>query len=423
MSSDAGSIPAASISLLKDKWTVPRSRYRIQAGFLGALLFASLLAQNIARVRVSVRDYAEFSRVTLESTQTLTFTIARRTPGMIEVGIESQSPVHIQSGPVTSRLIRSVSMSRQGSRNILSIEGKTESYTFTHFTVGNPFQLILDLREVRRPAETPLAKPAEKKPAPTVAEKPAAPPPQDTGRPAVPLSSGGRTIVIDPGHGGMESGAQGKFGTLEKDITLAVSLKLKSLIERNLAFRVVLTRDKDVEVLLENRAAAANNNDAQFFISIHANGSYKKSSSGSETFFLNLNATDEDVRRLAYFENTQTELQGRIAADQDYQDDIRMILWDMAQAAYIRQSSRLAELVQAELNGLLGTANRGIKQAPFKVLTEVACPAILVEVAFLSNPEEERLLGKEEFQWNVAQAIYQGLVNTIREFPAGGNRR
>jgi len=204
---------------------------------------------------------------------------------------------------------------------------------------------------------------------------------------------------------------------------LAISLKLKSIIERNLAFRVVLTRDKDVEVLLENRAAAANNNDAQFFISIHANGSYKKSSSGSETFFLNLNATDEDVRRLAYFENTQTELQGRIAADQDYQDDIRMILWDMAQAAYIRQSSRLAELVQAELNGLLGTANRGIKQAPFKVLTEVACPAILVEVAFLSNPEEERLLGREEFQWNVAQAIYQGLVNTIREFPAESLRR
>jgi N-acetylmuramoyl-L-alanine amidase len=174
---------------------------------------------------------------------------------------------------------------------------------------------------------------------------------------------------------------------------------------------------------LPDRAAEANNNNALLFISIHANGSYQKSSRGSETFFLNLNATDEDVRRLAFFENTQTELQARIAAEQDYQDDIKMILWDMAQAAFIRQSGRLAELVQAQLNGLLGTANRGIKQAPFKVLTEVACPAILVEVAFLSNPEEERQLGSEEFQWNVAQAIYQGLVNAIREFPAEDSRR
>jgi N-acetylmuramoyl-L-alanine amidase len=384
---------------------------------------AALLAQDYARIKVSVKDYADFSRITLESSRTLTFTIARRTAGSVEVGIESSDPVHIQTGPVSSRLVRAVSAMRLGSRHLLTIESKIESFTFNHYTVASPFQLILDFKEAARAVEVPPAKPAEKKPSPPAEERPAVPPAQNPGRPAVAPSSGGRTIVIDAGHGGAESGAKGKSGTLEKDITLAISLKLKSLIERNLAFRVVLTRDKDVEVLLENRAATANNNDAQFFISIHANGSYKKSSSGSETFFLNLNATDEDVRRLAYFENTQTELQGRIAADQDYQDDIRMILWDMAQAAYIRQSSRLAELIQAELNSLLNTANRGIKQAPFKVLTEVACPAVLVEVAFLSNPDEERLLGREEFQWNVAQAIYQGLANTIREFPAKGGRR
>ena len=402
---------------------MPSTKRWIQVGIVGVLLCLTLLAQEIVRVRVSVKDYAEFTRVTLESTQTLTVTIARRRPGAVEVSLESKNPVHILSGPITSRLVRAVSESRQGARLVLTIEAKTDSYTFKHFTVGSPFQLIIDFRE-STPQIAPLGpKPEESKPVPTPVEKPAPPPPQNTGLQAAPLATGARTIVIDPGHGGMESGALGKAGTLEKDITLGISLKLKSLIERHLAFRVVLTRDQDVDVLLENRAAAANNNDAQFFISIHANGSYKQRSSGSETFFLNLNATDEDVRRLAYFENTQTELQGRIKADQDYQDDIRMILWDMAQAAYIRQSSRLAELIQAELNSLLGTANRGIKQAPFKVLTEVACPAVLVEVAFLSNPDEEKLLGREEFQWNVAQAIYQGLVNTIREFPAKGNPR
>ncbi|MBN2198442.1 MAG: N-acetylmuramoyl-L-alanine amidase [Candidatus Aminicenantes bacterium] len=246
--------------------------------------------------------------------------------------------------------------------------------------------------------------------------------PKSAAQPAVRPPSGVRTIVIDPGHGGIEPGAKGRFGTLEKDVTLPIALKLKAVIEKNLSFRVVMTRDKDMAVSLESRAALANNNDAMLFISIHANGSYKQSSHGSETFFLSLNASDEDVRRLAYFENTQAELEGHIAAQEEEQDVLRMILWDMAQSAYIRQSSRLAELIQAELNALLGTANRGIKQAPFKVLAEVACPAVLVEAAFLSNPDEERRLLNEEFQNNVALAIYQGLVNYIRLYPPEGGR-
>jgi len=221
-----------------------------------------------------------------------------------------------------------------------------------------------------------------------------------------------RTIVIDPGHGGLDTGAKGKFGTLEKQISLSISLKLKSFIEQNLPFRVVLTRDKDVDVSLENRSAIANNNNAFFFISIHANGAFRKKAQGSETFFLNLNASDEETRKLAYMENTSAELEQRI--EDENKDEIKMILWDMAQSAYIKQSSQLAEIIQQELNLLLGTENRGIKQAPFKVLTGVACPAVLVEVAFISNPEEEQKLVKVEFQRNVAQAIYRGLMRYIK---------
>jgi len=221
-----------------------------------------------------------------------------------------------------------------------------------------------------------------------------------------------KTIVIDPGHGGLESGAKGKFGTLEKDITLAIGFKLKAIIERNLAFRVVLTREKDVDVSLENRAAMANNNKADLFISIHTNSSYRKKARGSETFFLGLNATDKEARRLAYLENNSAAFEEKIAADNE--DEIKMILWDMAQKAYLKQSSELAESVQRELNLLLRTYNRGIKQNSFRVLAGVACPAVLVEVAFISNPEEERKLLTEEFQNNVAQAIYRGLANYIK---------
>ena len=221
-----------------------------------------------------------------------------------------------------------------------------------------------------------------------------------------------QTVVIDPGHGGMETGAKGKFGNLEKDITLAVSLKLKALIERNLGIAVVLTRDRDVDVSNENRAAVANNHKAGLFISIHANGAVQRKVAGSETFFLSLNATDEETRRLAYLENNSTELQNRLDPSSD--DDLMMILWDMAQTAYIKQSSRLAEFVQEELDAMLGTRNRGIKQAPFKVLTGVACPAILVEAAFLSNPDEEQKLASDAYQTRVAEAIYRGLARFLK---------
>jgi len=221
-----------------------------------------------------------------------------------------------------------------------------------------------------------------------------------------------RTVVIDPGHGGMESGAKGKFGNLEKDITLAISLKLKALIEKDMGFEVVLTRDRDVDVSVENRSATANNHKAGLFISIHANGSVQRKAAGSETFFLSLNATDEETRKLAYLENNSSELQSRLDPSSD--SDLMMILWDMAQNAYIKESSRLAELVQGELDAMLGTRNRGIKQAPFKILTGVACPAILVEAAFISNPDEEEKLASDAFQSKVAEAIYRGLARYLR---------
>ena len=229
------------------------------------------------------------------------------------------------------------------------------------------------------------------------------------------LSSAIRTIVIDPGHGGTESGAQGKLGSLEKDITLDIAFKLKEIVSRNMAYRVILTREEDLDVPLDTRAAIANNNRADLFVSIHVNGSFRPHAHGSEVFFLSLNATDEEARRLAYLENNSSELESKIA-DPENEEDIKMILWDMAQTAYLKQSSLLAESIQRELNALLGTANRGIKQAPFKVLTGVACPAVLVEVAFISNQEEERKLLTEEFQTKVAEAIFRGIQDFLRAY-------
>ena len=241
-------------------------------------------------------------------------------------------------------------------------------------------------------------------------------PAADAGARCGPEAAKRRTVVIDPGHGGIELGAKGKLGTFEKDITLAIALKLKALIEKNMAFQVVLTRDRDMDVAVENRSAIANNQKADLFISIHTNGSRQKSANGSETFFLSTGATpDEETRRLAYLENNSSRIEDHV--DKKSEEDVKMILWDMAQTAYIRQSSQLAEMIQAELNSPLGTRDRGIKQAPFKVLTGVACPAVLVEAAFISNPEEEKELVTDEFQSSVAEAVYRGLAKYLQVYP------
>jgi len=313
------------------------------------------------------------------------------------IKIRPNASFRLQKGSLRSRVVEAVGGARGKDYYLLNIRMKRRNFNYDYFTLNNPPQLIIDVSFIEKQRKRRQPSEEATKPVQELAPRP---------------SRKMKTIVIDPGHGGLETGAKGKFGADEKDITLAISLKLKSIIERNLAARVVLTREKDIDVSLDSRAAIANNNRADVFVSIHTNSSYRKEARGSETFFLSRNATDKEARRLAYLENNAADVESGIVNDN--KDEIQMILWDMAQAAYLKQSSQLAEFIQKELNVLLGTENRGIKQAPFKVLTGVACPAVLVEVAFISNPEEERRLETEEFQRSVAQAIYRGLVNYLK---------
>ncbi len=218
------------------------------------------------------------------------------------------------------------------------------------------------------------------------------------------------TICIDPGHGGSDLGAIGYTKILEKDITLKIARKLKRLIESKLGLRVVMTRTDDSEVSLDSRAALANNQKADMFISIHINGSYRRAASGSETFYVSLKATDQDAFRVAQEENKSFD---EIEEMADENDQLKMILWNMAQTEYIKESSKLAEYIQNELNILLHTRNRGVKQAPFRVLMRSAMPAILIEVAFLSNAIEEKKLSTDSFLDETAYSIYNGVSKYI----------
>jgi N-acetylmuramoyl-L-alanine amidase len=376
------------------------------AQITGAVLLFLLLSVGSASqiqpfLKLSVRDYEEFSRVIIAPSFPLSFEVEKGSSFLL-VKIAIDIPFRIQREPFDSRIVKSFGWTKGRDYYILTIKTKVRNFSHDYFVINDPTQLVIDFsegadesrgdREIRSLLDSALSREGEQTSAEEI-----------------------QTIVIDPGHGGrMEPGAQGKYGALEKDITLALALKLRDVIERNRPVRVVLTRETDVSVSLENRAAIANTNKADLFISIHVNSSFRKDARGSETFFLGTEASDDEARRLAYLENNPAEVERGIGGDNE--DEIAMILWDMAQSAYLKESSLLAETIQEELNSLLRTKNRGIKQIPFKVLTGVACPAVLVEVAFISNPDEERKLLTEWFQNNVVEAIYRGVESYIDRY-------
>lgn len=216
-----------------------------------------------------------------------------------------------------------------------------------------------------------------------------------------------KTIVIDPGHGGEDTGAIGSSGIKEKYINLQIAKKLEKLISRKMGGRVILTRSDDTFIPLEQRTAIANKNKADLFISIHANAAYRKGASGVETYFLSFGASDEDAKRAADFENAAISAGDK--KDGKGADDLKTILMDMAQTEFLNESGQLAEMLQESLCRILKVENRGIKQAPFIVLAGAAMPAVLVEVGFISNARDAKRLTSNETQDAIAGAIYKSI--------------
>lgn len=229
----------------------------------------------------------------------------------------------------------------------------------------------------------------------------AAPPPPlfDTPTSAI------QTVVIDPGHGGEKDGARGPGGSFEKHVTLSVARQLKAALEARLGVRVLLTRDDDRHVELDGRTAFANNNKADLFVSLHANASVRPGPSGAEVFYLSLNDYSQEAKRLAIAENGQAL---PTVAGGDRQ--IEMILWEMAQMKHIERSATFASVIEQELRTRVRMSPRAIQQAPFIVLVGANMPAVLVEMGFISNPADEKLLNSQAFQQQIVQALVQSIV-------------
>ena len=219
-----------------------------------------------------------------------------------------------------------------------------------------------------------------------------------------------RVIAIDPGHGGVDNGKVGVTGVLEKDVNLEVALMLRDRLMGDLGLEVVLTRDTDELIPFDRRVEIANSAGADIFISIHCNGWYSTSAGGVETLFL-APARTEDEARLAREENASIRYENP-DLDPEAVDDLDFILWDMVQNEFINESSGLAEIVQKELADVLDIRNRGVKQGGLRVLKGLRMPAVLLELAFLSNPREEKLLTKEDFR----EQVVRGIIEAMRRY-------
>jgi N-acetylmuramoyl-L-alanine amidase len=243
--------------------------------------------------------------------------------------------------------------------------------------------------------------------------------PPSMGREARPTASGEHSlvralglkigrIVIDPGHGGHDTGTIGHEGFTEKELVLDVSLRLGKLLQSKMGADVVYTRDDDTFVPLESRTAVANQNQADLFLSIHANSSRDSGARGVETYYLNFTSS-EDALEVAARENAVSE-----KSIHELQDLVKKI----ALKDKIEESREFASDVQSALHAGIskknpGVRNRGVKKAPFVVLIGANMPSILAEISFLSNGTDERKLRTPEYRQKIAEALYKGVAKYV----------
>jgi len=276
--------------------------------------------------------------------------------------------------------------------------------TYKIFSLRDPFRIVIDVWGTKTAAapEDEASLPSE-----TIAKGGKIAP----GSLAKQLALGVRRIVIDPGHGGKDYGAPGYLkGVHEKQVVLQIARRLAAKIKAELGLEVILTRNGDRFLTLEERTALANTKSADLFVSIHTNASRDRRAYGIETYFLNL-ATDEEAIRVAAMEN---------ATSTKNISDLQKILYDLMQNAKINESSRLAAHVQTAVVGHLKNRqysrikSKGVKQAPFYVLLGAQMPSILIETSFISNSRECQRLLDTKYQEQVAEGVVEGIRTYIK---------
>jgi len=214
------------------------------------------------------------------------------------------------------------------------------------------------------------------------------------------------TVVLDAGHGGKDPGSQGKYGTKEKDVVLDITKRIGKLLKKA-GINVIYTREEDVFIPLIDRTKMANDSNGKLFVSIHANSNNNRKIQGFETYLLRPGKS-EDAIEVASRENSVIKFEEKTGQYEKLTGE-NLIMATMAQSMFMKESEDLASIIQMELDKRLETPNRGVKQAGFYVLIGASMPNVLVEVGYLSNPDEEKKLKRGDHKQRIAESIVSGI--------------
>lgn len=366
-----------------------------------------------------------YTRLVVETTGPVTFkhqtlTGNEASPRRIYIDLHNcrLSPESIKTIPIEDGLLRRVRNAQFDPQTVrVVLDTQTNISNYKVFTLADPFRVVIDVMSNDAPPEK-AKEPDDKRKATTRGKKVSPANKAQSPTLARQLELGIKRIVIDPGHGGKDPGTCSPSGLKEKDIVLDVALRVAKIIREKLGCEVILTRDRDVFIPLEERTAIANAKEADLFLSIHVNAAPNHDAHGIETYVLDL-ASNKDAMRLAAMENATSAKQI---------SDLQAILLDLMQNSKINESLKLAGLVQDKMVSGLNqkfsdVSNLGVKKAPFVVLIGAQMPAILTEIAFLSNPEEEKRLRNEAYLAEVANHISGGVAQYVESMRLVANYR
>ncbi len=353
---------------------------------------------RVPRVSAAYRAGPERGRLSLELTPAAAHTVASE-GGRLAIAFDADA-IDLERAPeLRGGLATRFGLAADAAGVTLDLGPEVDSYDVTREDgPGGGATLRIDLLARRA---VPAAAPA-----PAPAEDPAAPRPLPARTDLLPEFSTGpavRLAVIDPGHGGDDHGSSGVSGTLEKDVTLAIARQLRDAIESRIGLRVILTRERDEAVAPDTRAAIANNNKADVFISLHVNASPRPAAAGTAVYYLGIDEYGAEAREIADRRIEPVPIVGGGSREID------LVRWDMAQIRYVGQSGRLAGMLEEELGRRVALSPRPAHQAPLRVLVGANMPAVLVELGSLADEDEEERLASALFQADLVDAIVTGI--------------
>ena len=350
-------------------------------------------AVRVPRVTTRVEPAGAATRVTIEiapATGVMTITEAEKVIVRLDADGLDAAPV-TGSSPVVTQV-------RPEGTSTITV-GLAPSAGDVRASTTNTDSLARVVIDITPPAQAPESSAAPAAPAAPV---------------LVPSKGGVQTVILDAGHGGDDSGVRGAGGTLEKQVTLDVARRLKTVLESRMGVRVVLTRDDDRVVSPDERTATANNAKGDLFVSLHMSASSSRAMTGAAVYFMRLDREGEETRREAGAQSSTLPVLGggtRV---------IETVRWDLAQARHVDDSGRLANLLAAALEGHVPMTPQPVQAAPLRVLAGLNMPAVLFEMGYLTNAEQEKRATADDGRTALVQAVYDAVNRFALAGGSGG---